>query len=303
VEILVDNQKIEYTLENETKVGEIVTALEAWLSQRNLGISGIALDDTPFSYSSPDDWEERAIGDTRVLNLKTCSRIELRQRSLETLGEYFIALRAALEIADPKAADRKEIQRLADDYSYVAEFIPVVLPDISSSRDDPLGLKGLLVSAVSGDTESVNTVRSISDRILTVISDRLREIQFPEQELQAVCRVLSSMIADLSEISVLLQTGKDKEAMETVIRFTEITSKLVRILMLVPAPEQSESEQGNRSIENLSSELNTFLEEMITAFTTGDSVLIGDLMEYEIVPRIEELLHYLVPEQSGNDAR
>ena len=40
-------------------------------------------------------------------------------------------------------------------------------------------------------------------------------------------------------------------------------------------------------------ELNKILKELLEAFAAKDSVLIGDLMEYEIAPRLEQLRAFL----------
>ena len=40
------------------------------------------------------------------------------------------------------------------------------------------------------------------------------------------------------------------------------------------------------------SELNKVLKELLEAFKLKDSVLIGDLMEYEMAPRLEELKNF-----------
>ncbi len=47
---------------------------------------------------------------------------------------------------------------------------------------------------------------------------------------------------------------------------------------------------GNKSSKEFYEELNSNLKELIEAFKTNDSVLIGDLLEYEIAPRIEMLI-------------
>ena len=47
------------------------------------------------------------------------------------------------------------------------------------------------------------------------------------------------------------------------------------------------------SFEKYYNELNGFLKELIDAFQINDSVLIGDLLEYEIAPRLEGLIQFI----------
>ena len=47
------------------------------------------------------------------------------------------------------------------------------------------------------------------------------------------------------------------------------------------------------SFEEYYNELNSVLKELIDAFHINDSVLIGDLLEYEIAPRLEGLIQFI----------
>jgi hypothetical protein len=85
---------------------------------------------------------------------------------------------------------------------------------------------------------------------------------------------------DLKEVSLLLQTGRDKPAMEIVISFADNVQSLMDILpFLAPDPERA----------RLLAELTPVLRELVAAFDSRDTVLIGDLLEYEIAPRMERI--------------
>jgi hypothetical protein len=94
---------------------------------------------------------------------------------------------------------------------------------------------------------------------------------------------LSACTEEISEISVLLQTGKDRQAMDTIVRFSELSQNLVRLVSSISPPNANEDVQG------FYRELNGVLSELLEAFETKDSVLIGDLMEYEVAPRLGRL--------------
>jgi hypothetical protein len=87
-------------------------------------------------------------------------------------------------------------------------------------------------------------------------------------------------MAQLPEVSVLLQTGRDKAAMEIVIAFADVVQSLLGPLPFLPP-------DANRG--RLLGELTPFLRDLVSAFDAKDSVFIGDLLEYEITPRIERL--------------
>ena len=50
---------------------------------------------------------------------------------------------------------------------------------------------------------------------------------------------------------------------------------------------------GGRGLQDFYRDLNRILTELLEAFHANDSVLIGDLMEYEIAPRLEQLRTFL----------
>jgi len=67
------------------------------------------------------------------------------------------------------------------------------------------------------------------------------------------------------------------------VRFSELSQSLVRLVASI-FPDNS-----NEDLEAFYEELNGVLSELLEAFDAKDSVLIGDLMEYEIAPRLERL--------------
>ncbi len=101
--------------------------------------------------------------------------------------------------------------------------------------------------------------------------------------------VTNRSIEEIGEVAVLLQTGKDRQAMETIIRFSELFQCLVRIFSSLKLTAKNHSRIGGKSFDTFFTELNLMLEELLEAFNHQDSVLIGDLLEYEIAPRLEEL--------------
>jgi hypothetical protein len=126
--------------------------------------------------------------------------------------------------------------------------------------------------------------------------------------------------ARLEVLSLNMQMGKDREATETVYEFSKVTEKLFRIIHLLPA-----AADGAEGVSSLTGDV-SFPTEDVSSFTGGassltedvvffeefagvlkeffhvyqarDSVLAGDLAEYEVSPRLLELYDRL-KERSG----
>ena len=74
--------------------------------------------------------------------------------------------------------------------------------------------------------------------------------------------------------------------MTLVYQFSELASKLLRLL----------SKSSPTTAERVDTrQLHSALSELLQAFEVGDSVLIGDLIEYELVPKSEAILRQVAP--------
>ncbi len=90
---------------------------------------------------------------------------------------------------------------------------------------------------------------------------------FPDQKLHP-------HLVQLKDWGRLIQQGKDREAMQALQNLSQDLENLSRL------------DWGS---ESWWKDLNTFLEEAAQALTRQDLVLVADLLEYEIVPRLETL--------------
>ena len=113
---------------------------------------------------------------------------------------------------------------------------------------------------------------------------RLEELEDPGGALRRLLSELRECGGRASEVPLLLQTGRDREAMAVIVRFSELTQTLVRLLDAAPLLTID-----SRRPDEFFGDLNRILKELIEAFEAKDSVLIGDLMEYEIAPRMRKL--------------
>ncbi len=129
--------------------------------------------------------------------------------------------------------------------------------------------------------ESLDTVKTIS---LETMSEN-DVLHF----LQEIANSLPETIAQLLKIPVLLQSNKDAEVSNTVISFADTfkaMQKLVSFCGLFPQKFNNFTIDG----QNLSVFFQDFtpvLQEFESSLETRDTVLTGDLAEYEIAPRLQ----------------
>lgn len=125
-------------------------------------------------------------------------------------------------------------------------------------------------------------------KIQSFFRERVSEAENPLQAMRSANQLFTALLPDLNQVAVRLQTGKDAEAMRTMVLVVELINKTVRVLPdFIGALANGEDLRiAGESVQDFYQGFNTVLRELMDAFENKDSVLIGDLAEYEILPRM-----------------
>ena len=292
MEVLINQEQVDVKLEDERTLGEVMDGLRGWLNESQLYITDVTVDEQDVKLDAPESWAGRSVDDVDRIEILALPPWKVRSTGLQILVEYFSVLKEAIE-----NGDGGRIADLASEAESVAASLPVYASDLVDQKerndvflkivDAPEIREGRLPDGARRD----ELLTQLSQAV-TVLTSRVREIVDPYQEAGATARTIRDLIPRVSEVSVLLQRGEDREAMDLIVRFTELLAKLLRIM---PHVARVGADQGvsKERLERYGTELNATLEELVGAFNSQDSVLIGDLVEYELVPKIEELLEYV----------
>ncbi|MDR2797787.1 MAG: hypothetical protein LBB80_05540 [Treponema sp.] len=266
MDIFINEQPAGITLESEKTLGEVLAGIEAWLGGSENRISGLRINGSIITGASLAEVFEQDLQDIARLDITIST---LPQLALEALCNSQEALRAYENSA---FEDRHGIQ---DEWeaSAAAHFLSEQIPDIYA----------LLQKAFSGE--------ALLAEMNTLLDERIRELVDPRAEFHHAGTLISEIVARLEELPLDIQTGKDRRAAETVHLFSHTTEKLFRLLKLLKV-------QG-LALETLSidtfpfydfiSEFSATLKELLAAYTAQDVVLVGDLAEYELAPRLLKL--------------
>jgi hypothetical protein len=124
--------------------------------------------------------------------------------------------------------------------------------------------------------------------LAALVEERLRELRDPLPELGGMEGLVEGTAKRLEDLPLDIQTGKDGRAAETVQLFSNIAEKLFRIFSLlkleglIPDTLLIDTVPGNGFIDDFSAAL----KELLAAYEVKDAVLVGDLAEYELAPRL-----------------
>jgi hypothetical protein len=127
---------------------------------------------------------------------------------------------------------------------------------------------------------------------LSVLAEeRLRELADPGQEILNAETLVSETAGRMEDLPLDIQTGKDARAAETMQLFSRMGEKLFRILSILKLsrPPMEDFAVDGLPVRDFMEDFSAALGELGAAYENRDAVLVGDLAEYEMAPRLLKL--------------
>jgi hypothetical protein len=265
MEIKINGKPADITLEHEKTIGEVIVNLDQWLNNSGHRLSGLAVNDQTIDLSLIETVFSRETNTVKILDIYTSSVAELSVQSLlHLLGD----------IDDHNSLSFDEKQIFFNNWKSMpqAQFTSEQMPDIFLLYSNAFSQGGV-----------------DSDILRSITEERLREIQEPVFEFEKMRSLIDDVCARLVDISLDIQTGKDAKAAQTIQLFSGIAVKILRIFGQLDFQGFFE-DSVPPSIDNF----NGNVKELLDAYERQDTVLVGDLAEYEIAPGLQELYNAIL---------
>ena len=268
MKIKINDLEIQFTLQDEKIVNDILKSLEEEFEKNGQSIDKILINGKDCNASNMEKNLSLEIKDVDSISVYTSPLYKL----------YYIALSGIKNLlnngnAKSTEADVKETEQ---DFSYIKSVDPEKADVLAKLFEEKQYEKAqVLIDSTLGFLENPFT---------SILQTKKRiEIILPKVE----------------EIPVLFQTGKDKEIIQNVAAFSELIATLLETIRLVNKIKifPLSKNIGDKTIPEFLEEYNNTLSELINSIQTGDTVLTGDLAEYEIVPKTKELLDLITPKE------
>ncbi len=270
---------IELNLDTDgASLGDVLANADDLVEKTGAVILGLRLDGTTVEADDLPGLQDRPASEFRRLEIESVPASELRGRAYGSLLEFLGALREWSAGTGPSEPLREAWDAYGRAYSGLLSADEHSFLDLLD-RD--------LASADSGADYRRRLVRH-ADNLEPIFRERLEEIRDPVAAMRSASRLYEAERQNLADVSVRLQTGKDAEAMRSILLFVEIFHKANRIL---PELVRSGADTANLRIDGkpvpeFYESFNDVLRQLMQAFEAKDAVMIGDLAEYEIVPRM-----------------
>jgi hypothetical protein len=266
--IHINDKPANITLDMEKTLGEVLSGLEHWISSSGNRIRLISVDGEVLDEDTLPSWFDRDIKKIEKLDIEVSAYKDLAAEALCVL---------LLTCRDYGDATFEQRTKITEDWkqSASADFL----------RSDVSGMYDLACAAFLGEGLTVQDLP-------VIIEERLREITVPAQEIAACEAVVKAVAARMEELPLDMQTGKDQKAAETIQRFSGTAQKLFRIFFILESEGLAlDTESAGFTVDDLAvkdfmREFTASLTEITAAYESKDTVLVGDLSEYELAPRL-----------------
>ena len=271
MEIFINGKSADITLNTEKTIGEVLAGIEQWLSPGGNRIKTISLDGENIPVEDLGPVFNRDLSDFKKLDITVGSFRELAAEAMLQLSDICdIFLDASFE-------DRKKIIE-SWEQSPVYYFMTASLPDVYEMASQSFAGKGFT-----------------PQNLLIILKERLREIIDPQKELAAAEPLVRIISRRMEQLPLDMQTGKDEAAAETINLFSKMGEKLFRFLFIFKS-EGLLLDNFSISGMNIKDFMDAFhksLTEISDAYRDKDTVLAGDIAEYELAPKILEFFEAL----------
>ena len=267
MKIYINDKPADITLDNEKTLGDVMAGIEQWIFPSGNRIQEIIIDGKKVHSDSLEDSFSFGIESMERLDIQISPWRELAAEALGDLYETCVLFKNAAFNERPQIFSSWQ-------NSYAGRFLASEIPDIY----------GLASLTMTGEGLSPSELYSI-------IEERLREIVTPEKEIDSIEGAILATAERMEQLPLDMQTGKDRRADETIHIFSGIGEKLFRLFSIYKSygnlPETLTID--GQKLKSFIEEFNTALRELSLAYENRDTVLAGDISEYELAPRLVKL--------------
>jgi len=283
--LTVNGDSVDFSLEHERTLGEVTAAVERWLAGAGFVVVALAADGEDLAGSH---WQERPLDGVGVLAIGARNAGELRLEHWRAAAGVFDTFAALL---DAGAADAAALAATSDALTAASEALAALGANPAGpDAADAAARLGRLIAGATADAvpawpaERRAAAAALARGLAGALAGLAERAADPAAAVATAAADVAQRLPALAEVAVQLQTGRDREAMAAVTGLCDAAQRLLPLVAFLPRDEGR---------ERLIAELNETLRGLVGAFEAKDTVLIGDLAEYEVAPRLAGLLGLL----------
>jgi hypothetical protein len=305
VKLFINDNPVDIQLQDEKTAYEIIRQLDAWLSEQGHALISLSIDGTPVALAD-QDWRSRPLDGIGAINIEAPNLHQLRLANLGALNHYAETLNAALHDLSEGKNTLPVILQAIKTYPSVQPAMSYLSDNIGGDLStDPLAAEtdrlfaGCFQADGSFDAGVLPALARQVHALAVLSAGRINEASQPIREAHATAAILKELLPRLGMVSTDLLTNKTKEAFDTILQFSELLSKLLRLFwLMLEVKEPGQPAPWSRGeLQDWAMMVNQCLQQVTEALESQDTVLLGDLLEYELPQHIEKLVGLIPAEE------
>lgn len=293
MQILVNNETLNVNLETEERIGEVYNSLCTWIEKAGMYPLALHLDFQEVDLQQAP-WREYLIDDVQHFNLQAGTINHVRQQQLVTVIDYLLLLKQLIERVQAGERLTEEFADAFVEYDHVRAVLPEILRLSAEGFSEDFGqLDQMAVQVYADGIDSPVLTKFFEqlNQLRTILIDRLKEISQPVKEIQGTAEILRNILPSLEEAGTALQTGKERDAYILVLQISELIAKSIRVIDILaikyPAYSFEEVQATVKQLSQLIAEINETMK-------NKDSVLLADVLEYDLCDLLTSFVDRLI---------
>jgi len=266
--IRINQIAVDFALERERTFADLTASLRAWANSQNLAVLGILADGKALG---PDD--QVSLADISEVDVEAVPVGERDLARVAVLARFFSLLAQGWE-----RRDQTLISVLQQEFSSVREAVFPLLSPIAPRLLPPLKI-------LDGPWTDSEALAQAALKVAREVENIRWELQNPVHALAATFDALEESLDHLDALAGLFQRGMDKDGLDLIVRLFTAYEDLGRRAGLARRGKESMTTEWAK----FNTELQPFLQEAGGALEAGDYILLTDLLEYEVTPRLRSV--------------
>ncbi|URA09515.1 hypothetical protein [Thermospira aquatica] len=284
MQLSINGEIVDVTLEGEKTAWDLVMSLTRILAEEDRIITGVTINNTFYS-SDNDVLEQIPVEEIQDISLEVAEKREVVKTLLQKSQEICISVAQDLQgNGYAHVAQYKEIMEwILEVLEIVHALSPVEMVESSLIRNTILELIKYWQSDNKDEKDIpqlVQVMQSLSQYFELLMSKVVLPVQIEREELE---KALDELLEMLPQISESFQLGHDRIAFEKIYQVVAILESAILYLRQHAADFAGRDDE----IENMAQGMNALLSDIVAAIEKSDLVYLGDLMEYELPEKIE----------------
>jgi len=276
--IRINQTPIDFTLESEATYSDVYRSLQAWAKAENLVILSALADGKALP---PED--NTSIEVLQTVELEVVPVAEEPVGRLEIMVQFFTILGQASLTEEPAVADQ-----LHQEYPLVRSALFPLLSPVEPRLVGPLAI-------LDGPWDDEQKIQTAALRMASGAEVLRKELTDPGKAVGETLQDLEARIPGLERLPGIFQKGHDRDGLDLILELFTLLDDLGRRVAAYGRQGADLSEWTPWRWE-----LQPFLKEAGDALEASDFILLTDLLEYEVAPRLKTIKDFF-PETRNLD--